>query len=291
MAKKALGKGLGAIISTSATPVEDIERNLSEDAGRIINLPLDSVTPNPDQPRTHFDESEIQDLAASINSVGLLQPIIVRKKDQGYLVVAGERRLRACRLAGLKKIKAIVVQADEERNLTLALIENIQRADLDPIEEARAYRALVDRFKLRQQDVAEKVGRDRATITNSLRLLNLPDEIQEGISDGSISTGHAKVILSVSGRSRQTDLFREIVKKGLSVRALEQIVKDRKAGNEDPEKRPAPRKDAHIRQLEDELISALGTKVEIRHSGSGGKIEISYYSLDDFDRILEIIKG
>jgi len=291
MAKKALGKGLGAIISTSATPVEDIERNLSEDAGRIINLPLDSVTPNPDQPRTHFDESEIQDLAASINSVGLLQPIIVRKKDQGYLVVAGERRLRACRLAGLKKIKAIVVQADEERNLTLALIENIQRADLDPIEEARAYRALVDRFKLRQQDVAEKVGRDRATITNSLRLLNLPDEIQEGISDGSISTGHAKVILSVSGRSRQTDLFREIVKKGLSVRALEQIVKDRKAGNEDQEKRPAPRKDAHIRQLEDELISALGTKVEIRHSGSGGKIEISYYSLDDFDRILEIIKG
>ena len=291
MAKKALGKGLGAIISTSATPVEDIERNLSEDAGRIINLPLDSVTPNPDQPRTHFDESEIQDLAASINSVGLLQPIIVRKKDQGYLVVAGERRLRACRLAGLKKIKAIVVQADEERNLTLALIENIQRADLDPIEEARAYRALVDRFKLRQQDVAEKVGRDRATITNSLRLLNLPEEIQEGISEGSISTGHAKVILSVSGRSRQTDLFREIVKKGLSVRALEQIVKDRKAGTEDPEKKPAPRKDAHIRQLEDELISALGTKVEIRHSGSGGKIEISYYSLDDFDRILEIIKG
>jgi len=287
MAKKVLGKGLSAIISSSPTPVEDLEKGIARNADVIAELDVESILPNPDQPRTSFDELGIKGLAASIQAVGLLQPIIVRRADDNFYVVAGERRLRAAKQAGLKKIKSIVIEADEVKNLTLALIENIQRTDLNPIEEGEAYKVLINRFNLRQQDIASQVGKDRATIANTLRLLQLPAEIQEALTAGEISTGHAKVLLSVGG-IRQMELFRQILKKSMSVRALEQMVQEGEKKQRSSKKKQA--KDAHLRKMEEELVSVLGTKVEIKHAAGRGKIEISYYSLDDFDRIVDLIK-
>ncbi len=287
MAKKVLGKGLSAIITSSPTPVEALEKGIVQNADLIVELNVESVLPNPDQPRMNFDELEIKGLAASIQAVGLLQPIIVRRADNNYYVVAGERRLRAVKHAGMKKIRAIVIEADEVKNLTLALIENIQRTNLNPIEEAEAYKVLINRFSLKQQDIAAQVGKERATIANTLRLLQLPAEIQEALSSGDISTGHAKVLLSVSG-GRQMELFRDIINKSVSVRALEQLVQEGEKKQKQGKKKPG--KDAHIRKMEEELVSIFGTKVEIKYASGRGKIEISYYSLDDFDRIVDLMK-
>ena len=291
MAKKALGKGLGAIISASPTPVEEIEKAVTDHKERVVEIDLDKIVPNPDQPRTHFDENEIKGLAESITSVGLIQPVIVRKKDNLYIIVAGERRYRACKLNQMKTIKAIVIEADEEQNFTLALIENIQRQDLNPIEEAKAYKMLINRFKLKQQDLARRVGKERATISNSMRLLNLSDDIQKGIIEKKITSGHAKVLLSIENPDRQKSLYNEIIEKDLSVRALEALLVAAKnvPGNDANKKSSSP-KAAHLKKMEEELVARLGTKVEIRHSGNKGKIEISYYSLDDFERIFDLIK-
>jgi ParB family chromosome partitioning protein len=284
--KRVLGKGLSAIISESAKPVEDMERGIVDNAARIIELDVAKIKPNPDQPRTHFRAEEIAGLAESIKSSGLLQPIIVRKSKGDYFVVAGERRLRASKLAGLKNIRSIIMETSEEENLTFALIENIQRTDLDPIEEAKAYRVLINRFKLKQQDVAQKVGKDRATVANMIRILGLPEMIQAGLSEGKISTGHAKALLAVPDH-RQVDVYKDIVKKGLTVRAVEAVA-ETMAGESKAKK--SRDKNPHIRKMEEMLISVLGTKVEIKHAGTRGKIEINYYSLDDFERIIEILK-
>ena len=294
MTKKALGKGLGAIISTSPSSVEDIENNVITDKNRIRDIDISKIIPNPDQPRTFFDENEIAGLAESINAVGLIQPIIVREKDGLFIIVAGERRFRACKLNEMKKIKGIVIQADEEQNFTMALIENIQRENLNAIEDAKAYKLMIHRFKLKQQDVAKRVGKDRTTITNSLRLLNLPEEVQEGIIDKRISAGHAKVLLSLENPEKQLRLFNEIIEKGLSVRSLEAIITpDRESADsktKNSEQKAVQVKSPQIKKMEEDLITKLGTKVEIRHSGNKGRIEISYYSLDDFERIMEKIK-
>ncbi len=292
MAKKVLGKGLGAIISTSPKPVEEFENVVLSSGARIVELDVALISPNPDQPREHFDDESIRGLAESIKTVGLLQPVLVRKAGMGYSIIAGERRLRAVKLAGFNRIKAVIMEATEEENLTLALVENIQRADLDPIEEAKSYRMLINRFKLKQQEVASRVGKDRATIANLLRVLNLPEKIQKSLSEGTISLGHAKVLLSVPP-PRQEQLYDEIIKKDLSVRVLEQIAGEERGtevvkGPHGKKKRDS--KNAHIKEMENLLISILGTKVEIKHSGSRGKIEISYYSLDDFERIIDLLK-
>ncbi len=294
MAKKVLGKGLGAIISSSPTPVDTMEFAVAEAKDRIVDLDVGAIRPNPDQPRTYFNEDEIEGLAESIRSVGLIQPIVVRRDGESYCVVAGERRLRASKLAGLQKIKSIVIRANEEENLTLALIENIQRTDLDPIEEAKAYRLLINRFRLKQQDVAQRVGKDRATIANLVRLLSLPEQMQRAVSEGRMSVGHAKVLLALPPE-RQNALFNEILDKGYSVRMLEKMVESEKeaegsTGKGGAAKKSGPRDTAHIRKMEEMLVSFLGTKVEIRHSGGKGRIEISYYSLDDFERIIEILR-
>ncbi len=294
MAKRALGKGLGAIISSSQTPVQDIEKHVVESAGSIVELEIEKIKPNPDQPRIHFDSSEIKGLSESIKAMGLLQPIIVRKVNDNYFIVAGERRLRATKEAGFNKIKSIIIEADEEKNLTLALIENIQRSNLDPIEEAKAYKMLVSKFKLKQQEIAEKVGKERATIANLLRLLNLPEEIQSKLSSGELNTGHAKILLSIQNKQKQFELFELTINEGLSVRALENKVKDLKQNTDQTTQEGTKKssgKSAHIKKMEDKLISHLGTKVEIKHSSGKGKIEISYYSLEDFDRVVDIIKG
>ncbi len=294
MTKKALGKGLGAIISTSPASVEDIENSVIHDKNRIREIDILKIVPNPDQPRTIFDENEIAGLAESINSVGLIQPIIVRENNGEFIIVAGERRFRACKLIGMKKIKGIVIEADDEQNFTMALIENIQRENLNAIEEAKAYKLMIHRFKLKQQDVAKKVGKDRTTVTNTLRLLNLPEEIQEGIIDKRISAGHAKVLLSIEDPDKQIRLFNEIIEQGLSVRSLESIIEpvndDNGKNNKNYEQKSVQVKNPQIKKMEEDLITRLGTKVEIKHSGTRGRIEISYYSLDDFERIMEKIK-
>ncbi len=288
MAKRVLGKGLGAIIANSPTPTAEVEKKIIEKTSEkgIIELEINKILPNPDQPRLHFNDEELQGLADSIKSSGLIQPIIVRQVNNNYFIIAGERRYRAAKLLGNAAIKAIVMQASEEENLSIALIENVQRQNLDPIEEAKAYKMLISRFKLKQADVAARVGKERTTITNSLRLLNLPERIQESLSAGIISVGHAKVLLSLP-QKEQSGYFEEIAAKGLSVRAIEKLITDNKKKELIKNVRNISVKDAHIKNMEDKLISALGTKVEIKHSGNQGKIEIKYYSLDDFERILE----
>ncbi|MFH0977270.1 MAG: ParB/RepB/Spo0J family partition protein [Spirochaetota bacterium] len=292
MSKKVLGKGLSAIISTvqSSDDTQSYkDMPAGEDIkGRIIDLDIDSILPNPDQPRTHFNEEKIMELADSIKSTGLIQPVTVRKEGDTYFLVTGERRLRASKLAGLKKIKSILLQNEKDDNLTIALIENLQREDLDPIEEAKAYKILVNKFKLKQHEIAEKVGKDRATIANSIRLLNLNERIQQALSEGRISVGHAKVLLGAD-ESQQLKIFSEIIDKELSVREAEKLVSPEK-----PDEQKAAvklkSKDAHIKKMEEKLIAIFGTKVEIKHSGKSGRIEINYYSIDDFDRIMEILK-
>ncbi|HRX15217.1 MAG TPA: ParB/RepB/Spo0J family partition protein [Spirochaetota bacterium] len=289
MAKR-LGKGLGAIITTAppTRAADHVEETIAHVAGEsVVEIPLDNITPNPDQPREHFDEIEIENLAESIRSVGLIQPVLLRKSGDKYIIIAGERRFRAAKVLEMDTIRAIVVKATEEENVTIALIENIQRQDLDPIEEAKAYKVLINRFNLKQNDVAKRVGKERATIANSLRLLSLPDIIINAISAGQISQGHAKVLLGVPG-SQKEYYFNQILSQNLSVRALENIIKadqDKLSGESKAKK---PHKDPHIRKMEEKLVSTLGTKVEIKHSSTGkGRIEINYYSLDDFERILE----
>lgn len=293
MSKKALGKGLGAIISTSPTPAAEIDNLIIEDKNRIRDIELSKIIPNPDQPRTIFDENEIAGLAESIKAVGLIQPIIVRESSGQFIIVAGERRYRACKLNEMRKIKAIVIEADEEQNFTLALIENIQREDLNPIEEAKAYRMLINRFKLKQQDLAKRVGKERTTITNSLRLLNLPEDIQNGIVDKKITSGHAKVLLSIEDQERLISIYNEVVEKGISVRALESMLngtRESESSGGNSTQKAVQLKSPQIKKMEEDLISKLGTKVEIKHNGGKGRIEISYYSLDDFERIVEKIK-
>ena len=292
--KRVLGKGLGAIIINSPAPVEEMERTIVSDKDRIVELELAKVEPNPDQPRTHFDEEAIAELSESIKSVGLIQPIIVRKVGEGYQIVAGERRYRAVKLAEMPTIRAIVIEANEEQNFSIALIENVQRQNLDPIEEAKAYKVLINRFSLKQSDVAHRVGGGRESVANSLRLLNLPSEIQSALSEGAISVGHSKVLLGIENPDEQVRLFKAAVDKGLSVRALEQFIADdapeAKAKGVKAGKAPTA-KEAQIRMLEDKLRKMLGTKVEIKHSGSKGRIEISYYSADDFERIVDCFKS
>jgi len=292
MSKKALGKGLGAIISTSPTPAAEIENIVVEDKNRIREIEISKIIPNPDQPRSVFDEHEIKGLAESIKAVGLIQPIIVRENKGEFIIVAGERRYRACSLIEMKKVKAIVIEANEEQNFTMALIENIQREDLNPIEEAKAYRLLINRFKLKQQELAKKVGKERTTITNSLRLLNLPEEIQDGLVERKITSGHAKVLLSLDDPDRMMNIYKEIVSNGISVRALESMLGDlrEKSSQKENTQKALQLKSPQIKKMEEDLISKLGTKVEIKHNGGKGRIEISYYSLDDFERIVEKIK-
>lgn len=291
--KRKLGKGLDSIISSSPTlaAAADLAPVSRETVGDT-EIEVASIVPNPDQPRENFNEADIRGLAQSIKSQGLINPIVVRKYNDGYAIVAGERRFRAVKQLGYKNVKVRIIEADEQKNFTLALIENIQREDLNPVEEAKAYKMLVDKFGLKQQEVAERVGRERASIANSMRLLNLSDDILAALASGRISTGHAKVLLGAPA-SMQKKLCESVIAEGLSVRALEEAVRSAKPAADSAVKpkqgSKQKLKEAHIASMEEKLRNSLGTKVEIRHSGKKGKIEISYFSLDDFERIMDII--
>ncbi len=281
MEKRAvLGRGLSALIPEN---VETGDRPRQEEGAKVVKTELIGL--NQQQPRLHYEEDKLEELKASIREKGILQPILVRRVDQGYEVVAGERRLRAAKAVGLKEVPVVIRDVDDNEALVLALVENIQRENLNPIEEARAFRRLVDDFRLTQEQVADAVGKERSTVSNMLRLLKLPAEMQEAVSKGLISMGHARALLSVENAQKQYQMFVKFLEGEVNVRQAEQLSKaDR------PVKRPRKDKDHEVARLEEELSRLLGTKVLIEARQKRGRVVIEYYSLDDLDRILEIIR-
>ncbi len=279
--KPALGKGLSALIP---------EKEKSK-AKEILELNINALVPNEYQPRRIFNDAALNELVASIKEKGVIQPVIVRKaSDSSYHLIAGERRWRAARIAGLASIPAIIKEAAPEDALELALIENIQREDLNPLETAEAFHRLINDFSLTHDDISKKVGKDRATVTNYLRILKLPFEIKQWMADGSLSIGHAKALLQLENQRLQLDIAGKIIKHGLSVRETEALCKKRPL-IQVPASKLHKLKDPQIASLEEKLMHSLGTKVRLIHRSNkkGGRIEIDYYSLEELDRLLEIL--
>jgi ParB family chromosome partitioning protein len=322
---KRLGKGLGALL-----PDEDLadtgnagnfrrERGADTDAGGVNGrngeagktggrggetfIPIDRIRANPGQPRKRFDKEELAELAASIKQHGVVQPVIVDKPETqngDYVIVAGERRCRAAKLAGLAEVPVVIRSYSSEKRLEIALIENIHRQDLNPIEEASAYKQIMEVAGLSQDEAAARVGKNRSTVANALRLLRLPGHMRESLEDGSLSAGHARAILSVSQPAGQEKLYREIVARGLSVRAAENRaaelsgrpgVSEGQSPSETPGRKAAKAaaRDPQLKTMENRLIEKLGTRVTVNGDLKKGRIEIEYYSMDDLDRLYEII--
>ena len=286
---KRLGRGLEALLGP-------VSREQAEAAGALRDLPVTSLRPNPFQPRTRIDEAELADLANSMQASGLLQPVLVRPRDGGYELIAGERRWRAAERLGWPKIPAVVKEVDDRTLLTLALIENLQRDDLSPIDEAAGYRRLGEEFHLGQAEIARAVGRDRSTVANLLRLLQLPPDVQAMVHEKRLSAGHARALLGLSDADRQSALAAEAIEQGWSVREIEAAVAGKRA-TQRPAKRaggqPAVRGvTADVKRVEDALRKRLGTDVRITARRKGrGFITVSYYSNDDLSRLLELILG
>ncbi|GHV44129.1 chromosome partitioning protein ParB [Spirochaetia bacterium] len=265
--------------------------------GGELQLPLDKLRPNPDQPRKYFDEAELQELADSIRENGIIEPIIaVDAGDGSYVIVAGERRYRAAPLAGLTEVPVIIRDYTEAKRMEVALIENVQRADLNPIEEAAAYKNLMNLTGLSQDEVASRVGKNRSTVANALRLLKLPRDIQKSLEKGELSSGHARAVLSVSGAKNQTLLYKEILEGGLSVREAEK--RAAAINNNEAEKdekgaktKPPLKREPELTAMEQKFIDTLGTKVVINGSLQKGSIQIDYYSMEDLDRLYGILGG
>lgn len=283
MTKKVLGRGLGTLIPGADARHEDDRNSISE-------LDLTRIIPNKYQPRQFFEDTALKELADSIREHGVIQPIIVRHINNGaYELVAGERRWRAARIAGLNKIPVIIKDLSNEKSLEIALIENLQRENLNPVESAQGYQRLTEEFGLTQEEIAARVGKERSTVTNYLRLLTLPDKIQEYLSRSVITTGHAKAILSITNRNEQLRFAEYIVKKGASVRETELLAK--RWGIKKGKKKVVESKDVAIRDVELRLQRSLGTKVRIQEEKKGGKIVVEYYSTDDLTRILELVEN
>jgi len=282
MARKALGRGISAIIP-------DVSSILDHRTSPLVEIELDHLSANPSQPREDFDPQSLGELANSIGEKGLLQPVVVRAVKDGFQLIVGERRARAARLAGLKKIPAIVLDVKQEREmLELALIENLQREDLNPIDEAKAYQHLIDSCGLTQEAVAQGVDKDRTSISNTLRLLRLAEEVQGMVRTGKLSAGHARALLSLDRKKDQIALARRIARGDLSVRAVERMVAQRGG------RRQRPRRLHHtvpseVREIVERLQRMLGTAVKIVPRGKGGRLEIEYYSDTDLERLVEIL--
>lgn len=270
--KQALGKGLEALI-----PIKQSDE--------ILNIEINKIIPNEHQPRKILKEDTLKELANSIKEKGLLQPIIVSKALDGkFKIIAGERRWRASQIAGIKKIPALIKNVSSQEAIEIALIENIQREELNPIETAEAFQRLLKEFGITQETLSEKIGKDRATIANYIRILKLPEEIKTFINEGSISIGHAKILVGVEDKQKQRQFAQRIVKEGLTVRTTEILCKKIiKPTNKIKQKL------LEVLEIEDKLIKSLGTKVKLIHKGKQGKIEIEYYSLEELDRLIEIL--
>jgi ParB family chromosome partitioning protein len=289
MSKRALGRGIDALLAGN--------EGREAGAGSGVSLvPVSALRAGAHQPRKHFPEETLAELARSIQEKGVLQPILVEEADGGgYRIVAGERRFRAAQLAGLKEIPVLVRRFSETEKTEIALIENLQREDLSPIEEATGYKTLMQQAELTQEEVAKRVGKNRSTVANSLRLLKLPKPMIEALDKGGMSSGHARAILSLVNPADQELLFQRILAREMSVREAEQTAARlsrgiREAGKKSPSAKPGPRS-PELAALEQSLIERLGTKVLIRGSEKRGKIEISYFSLDDLERISALIKS
>lgn len=289
--KKGLGKGLDALFANTEINTKEIEiSNTAENVENGISyININNIKPNEGQPRKTFDEEKIVELADSIQEHGLIQPIVLRKADKGYEIVAGERRWRACRKAGLKEVPCIIKELTDEENMLIAIIENMQREDLNPIEEAEGLNQMIVTYGLTQAEVSKSVGKSRPYITNVLRLLKLPEEVRAMVSNGELSSGHARAIVGVSGKDAQIKIAEKIVKEGISVRETEKLIKETDA----PAKRPAKRraeKNADVKRVEEDLKAVLGTRVNLAQSGKKGKIEIEYYSREELERLIELLK-
>jgi ParB family transcriptional regulator, chromosome partitioning protein len=279
--RQALGRGLDALFPTSDRPARD-------DAVRTI--PVDQIMPNPRQPRSVVDREKLEELAASITTHGLIQPLIVTETIEGYVLIAGERRWRAARLAGLAQVPVIVKETTPQDMLELALIENIQRADLNALEEAHAYRDLIDEFGLTQEAVAERVGKARSTVANLVRLLSLPENVQAAVNDGRLSGAHARALLPLPAPEMQTVAMNMVIKQDLSVRQTEQLV-TKLLVDKRPEPKPRKRLPPELAELQGRFEEVLGTRVNIEQGSKGGRIVIHYYSDDDLNALFEAITG
>jgi ParB family chromosome partitioning protein len=285
VATKRLGKGLEALIR----PYEETQ---AQAPTGVTDIALSKIKANPNQPRKDgLDNTSLEELVASIKEKGVITPITVQEVDKGFMLVAGERRWRAAKLAGLKKIPAYLIKvADDAELMEMSLIENIQRENLNSIEEAEAYEVLQSEFNLNQTSIAKAVGKKRVTISNSLRLLNLPAEIKASLRKGEISAGHGRAVLAMKTQATQKKLWQRILNEKLSVRAAEDIVKGKPAPKPKPKKKKIRKTTAAVRTLENELITLMGTKVRINHKGSEGTIEIEYFSDDDFERVMDLLR-
>ena len=293
--KQALGRGLSALLKDPDNDIKSVaDKNADKLVGNIIELDIESIEINPFQPRTNFNEDTLQELAKSIKELGVIQPITVRKLDfNKYQLISGERRLRASTLVGLKTVPAYIRIANDNESLVMALVENIQRHDLDPIEIALSYQRLMDEIELTQEQMSERVGKKRSTIANYLRLLKLDPIIQTGIRDGFISMGHGRAIINIEDLDVQTDIYQKIVSQNLSVRDTEALVK-----NYQDSLKPKPATKAKSASFEvapsekNKFTDYFGTKVDIKVAGNGkGKITIPFHSEEDFNRIVKLIKG
>ena len=290
-AKKGLGKGLDTLIPSNVLDSADNKQKAGKAQTPDSVVDINKVEPNRDQPRKNFDEDALEELADSIRQVGLIQPIVVQDRKGYYEIIAGERRWRACKKAGLKEIPVIIRNFTEQEIVEISIIENIQREDLNPIEEAMAYKRLLEEFNLKQDEFAEKVSKNRTTITNSLRLLKLTDDVQQMIVDGKLSTGHARAIISIEDPAKQLEIAEKIFDEKMSVREVEKYIKslDKPAK---PKKKVNESLQVVYDNIEEQLKLMLGTKVSILSKGTegSGKLEIEFYNHDDLERIVEIIK-
>lgn len=279
--KKGLGKGLSALIPQGVFT-----------GGRtIVNVDINKVIPNPRQPRTTFREESLQELAESIKQRGIAQPILVRMRKGEYELVAGERRLRAAKLAGLTAVPAIVKDFTDGESLELSLIENLQREDLNPLDEAEAYQRLVKEFNLTQQEIAKRVGKNRTTVTNTMRLLELPGEVKSALRNSELSAGHARALLTIEDKEKQLLVFRDVVRNKLSVRDIEVLVYGAPQTKEAKKTKKVAVKNIELQPLIEQLSTHLGTKVKIHGTPQRGRIEVEYYSQEDLERLLELITG
>ena len=298
--KKGLGRGLGALFDDSKSEkssegfdfLSDLSDTEIADSDSIKMIKVRDIEPNKNQPRKTFDKEKLEILSSSIATHGIVQPILVKPNINGtYMIVAGERRWRAAKLAKIKEVPCVIRQLDEPAVMEIALIENLQREDLNPIEEAEGYRRLMETCELTQEEVAEKVGRSRSAVANSLRLNNLSERVKQMVIDGKLSQGHARALLSITDDNEQFELAKFIIEKGLNVRQVEKLVSDTSENKKKPKtKQVTGMMKKYFSEVENDLGSRLGTKVKISEGANKGKIEIQYYSKDDLERILFELK-
>ena len=286
--KKALGKGLDALIPDMSSLNKPVNDTISKD---FFQCDIDLIQPNPFQPRLRFSQEELSELAQSVKSQGILQPLLVRATDRGYELVAGERRLRAAKLADLEAVPVMVKDVTDAQMVEMSIVENIQRENLNPMEEAEGYHRLMREFKLTQEQAAERVGKSRSAVANFLRLRQLSEPIKISISEGKLSMGHARAILGLPNSAMQNAVFKEVISKGLSVRQTEKLVKRLKETPKDPKQKEPSSMDNQLKVLSEGLSRHFGTKVQIKRSGKKGRVEIEFYSDDDLERLLEILQS